>query len=132
MAAQAQRRVPKPIVPTEFEVSGGGSQRDMLQLDFNEPMQIWQNREETDRLQLSPSLPTVCAWNSDTQLSCWFSRGKTLQPATRYLATLREGLVTRSGRRLGAVRFTVDGARPSVNARVVGWEGSRPKIEGTE
>lgn len=129
LAAQERATLPEPVLPTEFEVDE--IDPELLQFEFNEPMQIWQNREETDRLQLSPGLPTVCAWDSDTQLSCWFTRGKTLQPATRYLATLREGLVTRSGRRLGALRFTVDGPRPEVSAWLAGWSGNRPEIEVT-
>lgn len=117
----APARLPAALEDAELDEDG-------VTLTFAEPMQVWENRVETDRLQLTPSLPTSCSWASDTELSCSFGADHKPRRATRYRGALAAGLVTRSGRTLGALRFEVDSARPEVRAWIEGWDAGRPRV----
>src|SRR5688572_12742450 len=73
---------------------------DTLLLDFPEPMRNWDNATRSDLVRIAPQLSTTCSWDSDTRLNCRL--GAKIANATRYRIDVAAGLLTQTGRALGA------------------------------
>lgn len=100
----------------------------LLQVQFDEPMQIWQNARIRDLVRLDPALPATCHWQSDTELQCLPDEEKSPAGATRYRIHIAPGLKTQSGQVLPAQTLEVETERPTLSAEINGWDGGKPNI----
>lgn len=113
---------PAPAIKAEFQY------RQSLELSFPQPMQTWQNERRGDVVTLQPALPTLCAWSSDTQLSCAFSGDAVPAAATRYRIHVVAGLKTQSGDTLPALALSAETRRPALSASISDWAAGVPRI----
>lgn len=99
-----------------------------LVLQFTQPMQTWENERRADVVTLQPALPTQCAWDSDTQLSCAFQGDARPALATRYRIAIAAGLKTQSGETLPARVLHAETDRPTLAAAIEAWKQGLPEI----
>ena len=110
-----------PAMEARFEGS-----RSLL-LEFDQPINNWDNALRADLVRTTPRLATTCQWDSDTRLDCHLDAAPA--GATRYRIELAPGLVTQAGRPVGAQVAQVDTARPRVTASIARWQHGVPAIE---
>ncbi len=97
-----------------------------IELEFAEPMQIWDNQIHRDLVRTTPHLPLTCHWSGDVLLECAIEPPAKAKPATRYRIELGPGLLTQEGRLLGRQVLHAETERPSLHAYVDRWEEGMP------
>jgi len=97
-----------------------------LVVEFAEAMRTWNNGLRDDVVRITPALPSRCAWDSDTRLTCQLEHARA--DATRYRIDVAAGLKTQSGQALRAGRVWVETPRPQLSARVERWSAGMPWI----
>jgi len=99
-----------------------------IELEFAEPMQIWDNQLHRDLVRTTPHLPLTCHWSDDVLLECAIDPPAKAQSATRYRIELAPGLLTQEGRPLGRQVLHADTERPTLHAYVDRWEQGVPRF----
>lgn len=112
--------------PVDADFSYGG-----LQLEFAEPMRVWDNQVQRDVVRTTPALPLACHWDDDVLLLCAVTTPAAPRPATRYRIDLAPGLVTQQGKAIPAQVLHVETERPALSADVEGWDAGMPRFSIT-
>ena len=112
--------------PVDADFSYGG-----LQLEFAEPMRVWDNQVQHDVVRTTPALPLTCHWDNDVLLLCAITPPAAPRPATRYRVDLAPGLVTQQGKAIPAQVLHVETERPALSAYVEGWDAGMPLFSVT-
>lgn len=99
-----------------------------IELEFSEPMRIWDNQIHRGLVRTQPELPLSCHWSDDVLLTCAFEPPAKPKPATRYRIDLSPGLFTQEGASLGRQVLHAETERPSLRAYVEGWEQGMPRV----
>ncbi|WP_156383507.1 alpha-2-macroglobulin family protein [Pseudoxanthomonas sp. Root65] len=102
---------------------------DELQLEFAEPMRVWDNQVRRDLVRTTPALPLSCHWDDDVLLLCETEAPARPQAATRYRVDLASGLVTQQGAAVPAQVLYVDTERPQLRAHVDNWDEGMPRFK---
>lgn len=114
----------EPLVDADFSYGG-------LQLEFAEPMRVWDNQVQRDVVRTTPPLPLACHWNDDVLLLCAIAPPAAPHPASRYRIDLAPGLVTQQGKAIPAQVLHVETERPALSAYVEGWDAGMPRFSVT-
>jgi uncharacterized protein YfaS (alpha-2-macroglobulin family) len=93
-----------------------------LQLEFAEPMRVWDNQVHRDVVRTTPALPLACHWDDDVLLLCAIERPAEPRFATRYRIDLAPGLLTQQGKAIPAQVLHAETERPALSAYVEAWD----------
>ena len=99
-----------------------------LQLEFAEPMRVWDNQVVRDAVRTTPALPLACRWDDDVLLLCAIERPAEPRLATRYRIDLAPGLLTQQGKAIPAQVLHAETERPALNAYVEAWDDGIPRF----